>query len=136
MTLKKQFTTSQMNYSTHLMNKSHSDQAEDFRRAFQIPSSPDRITMQKHLIDEEYAEFDWAIARRDPPSEQLKELADLVYTCYQFAANMDWDLDEAIRRVHISNMSKLDEYGNPIFRSDGKVLKSDFYQPPNLIDLV
>jgi predicted HAD superfamily Cof-like phosphohydrolase len=66
----------------------------------------------------------------------LKELADLVYVCYQYAANMGWDLDEAMYRVHESNMSKLDEYGNPILREDGKVLKGPNYQPPNLEDLV
>jgi len=66
----------------------------------------------------------------------LKELADLVYVCYQYAANMKWDLDEAMHRVHESNMSKLDEEGNPIYRDDGKVLKGPNYKPPNLEDLV
>ena len=66
----------------------------------------------------------------------LKELADLVYVCYQYAANMKWDLDAAMLRVHESNMSKLDEEGNPIYREDGKVLKGPNYKPPNLEDLV
>ena len=66
----------------------------------------------------------------------LKELADLVYVCYQYAANLGWDLDEALDRVHKSNMSKLDDNGNPIYREDGKVLKSKNYQPANLTDLV
>ena len=66
----------------------------------------------------------------------LKELADLVYVCYQYAVNMQWDLDEALFRVHQSNMSKLDEYGKPIYREDGKVLKGPNYKPPNLEDLV
>ena len=66
----------------------------------------------------------------------LKELADLVYVCYQYAANMGWDLDEAMHRVHESNMSKLDEEGKPILREDGKVLKGPNYKPPNLEDLV
>ena len=66
----------------------------------------------------------------------LKELADLVYVCYQYAENMGWDLDEAMHRVHESNMSKLDEEGNPIYREDGKVLKGPNYKPPNLEDLV
>ena len=70
------------------------------------------------------------------PQECLKELADLVYVCYQYAANMGWDLDEALHRVHESNMSKLDEYGKPILREDGKVLKGPKYAPPNLEDLV
>ena len=66
----------------------------------------------------------------------LKELADLVYVCYQYAANLGWDLDEAMHRVHESNMSKLDESGKPIYRDDGKVLKGPNYAPPNLEDLV
>ena len=69
-------------------------------------------------------------------SEALKELADLVYVCYQYAENMGWFLDEALDRVHKSNMSKLGEDGKPIYRKDGKVLKGPAYKPPNLEDLV
>lgn len=43
---------------------------------------------------------------------------------------------EAFRRVHLSNMSKLDNDGKPIKREDGKVLKSDNYRAANLEDLV
>lgn len=43
--------------------------------------------------------------------------------------------DEAFRRVHISNMSKLGDDGKPIYREDGKVLKGPNYQPPVLEDL-
>ena len=66
----------------------------------------------------------------------MKELADLVYVCYQYAANMQGDLDEAMYRVHESNMSKLDEYCKPVLREDCKVLKGPHYKPPNLEDLV
>ena len=70
------------------------------------------------------------------PEAALKELADLIYVCYQYAANMGWDLDEALHRVHESNMSKLDKDGKPIRREDGKILKGPNYRPPNLIDLI
>ena len=67
----------------------------------------------------------------------LKELADLVYVCYGYADRFGWDLDEAFRRVHLSNMSKLDPVtGKPIFREDGKILKGPAYKEPNLGDLV
>ena len=66
----------------------------------------------------------------------LKELADLVYVCYQYAENIGWSLDEALDRVHKSNMSKLDEDGKPIYREDGKVLKGPNYKPPSLTDLI
>ena len=49
---------------------------------------------------------------------------------------MDWDLEQALRRVHRSNMSKLGDDGKPIYREDGKVLKGPNYQPPDLSDLV
>ena len=68
-------------------------------------------------------------------SEALKELADLIYVCYQYAENMGWFLDEALDRVHISNMSKLGDDGKPIYRDDGKVLKGPDYKPPDLSDL-
>jgi len=66
----------------------------------------------------------------------LKELADLVYVAYQYAENLGWDLDEALNRVHQSNMSKLGEDGNPIRREDGKILKGPNYKEPILTDLV
>ena len=93
------------------------------------------------LITEEFKEFlqaDGMLFRHgsNVQVECLKELADLVYICYQYAANMKWDLDEAMYRVHESNMSKLDEDGKPIYREDGKVLKGPNYKPPNLEDLV
>ncbi len=76
--------------------------------------------------------------RKNPefPAHCLKELADLVYVCYQYAVNMGWDLDEAMYRIHDSNMSKLDKDGKPIYREDGKVLKGPNYAPPSLEDLV
>ena len=95
----------------------------------------DQRGVQKSLIDEEWSEFHEAYHMKDE-CDQLKELADLVYVCYQFAASQEWDLDEAMRRVHESNMSKLDEYGKPIYRGDGKVLKGPNYKEPYLQDLI
>ena len=118
-------------------------QAKEFRSTYRIGNSIAREarSRQKELIVEEFKEFleaDGMMFRTgpEPKANCLKELADLVYVCYQYAANQGWDLDEALDRVHKSNMSKLDEDGNPIFRKDGKVLKGPNYAPPNLEDLV
>ena len=92
-------------------------------------------TMQLDLIAEEYSELCYAIGN-EGYEEELKELADLVYVCFQYAENMEWDLEEALDRIHKSNMSKLGLDGKPIRRSDGKVMKGPNYQPPNLSDLV
>ncbi len=120
-----------MSCSTH---QTLMDQAEEFRLAYNASTSGPQRMMQKSLIDEEWSEFHEAFYFEEE-SAQLKELADLVYVCFQFAASQDWDLDEAMRRVHRSNMSKLGEDGKPIYREDGKILKGPNYQPPNLKDL-
>ena len=120
-----------------------SEQAKEFRKNFRVnnDTSPASRTGQKNLIVEEFKEFleaDQQLLRgfKRNAEDCLKELADLVYVCYQYAENMSWNLDEALHRVHQSNMTKLDEDGQPIYRNDGKVLKGPNYQPPNLIDLV
>ena len=110
------------------------DQAEEFRSAYNLTTNGNQRPTQKALIDEEWSEFHEAFYFEDE-CDQLKELADLVYVCYQMAASQEWDLDEAMRRVHKSNMSKLGEDGKPIYRADGKVLKGPNYEPPNLKDL-
>ena len=111
-------------------------QAKEFRDAYPIMTIGTQLrALQKSLIDEEWSEFHEAFHLKDE-HEQLKELCDLVYVCYQFAVNEGWDLDEAMDRIHKSNMSKLDENGQPIYREDGKVLKGPNYKPPNLTDLV
>jgi len=104
-------------------------------------TTPASRTLQRRLIVEEFKEFldaenQLIMGLTINSADCLKELADLVYVCYQYAANLGWDLDEALDRVHQSNLSKLDDNGNPIYREDGKVLKGPNYQPPTLNDLV
>ena len=119
-----------------------SEQAKEFRSKYNLKNSATKQTrsVQHELIVEEFKEFLQAegmlfMHGKNRQEEALKELADLVYVCYQYAENMGWFLDEALNRVHESNMSKLDEDGKPIYRDDGKVLKGPNYKPPNLEDL-
>ena len=119
-----------------------SDQAKEFRSKYKLKNSHDRLTrdVQTKLIVEEFKEFLEAegflfMHGKKHQEHALKELADLVYVCYQYAENMGWFLDEALHRVHQSNLSKLGEDGEPIYREDGKVLKGPNYAPPNLEDL-
>ena len=119
-----------------------SQQAKEFRSKYGLKNSGDRPTraVQHKLIVEEFKEFVEGegmlfMHGRTHQEHALKELADLVYVCYQYAENMGWFLDEALNRVHISNMSKLDKDGKPIYREDGKVLKGPDYKPPDLSDL-
>lgn len=124
-----------MNLSTQFTSQSLLDQAEEFRQAYNLTTSGDQKPIQKSLIDEEWSEFHEAYHHKDD-AEELNELADLVYVSYQYAASQDWDLDEAMRRVHRANMSKLGEDGKPIYRGDGKVLKGPNFKKAEFNDLV
>jgi len=41
-------------------------------------------------------------------------------------------IEEVFEEIQRSNMSKLDENGEPIYREDGKVLKSELYFKPDI----
>ena len=116
---------------------SHYDNALYFREVMGQPThncNPETLDMQLTLISEEFEELTDAHFQ-GTESENLKELADLAYVCYQYAATRGWDLDEALDRVHRSNLSKLVD-GKPLKREDGKVLKGPNYLKPYLGDLV
>ena len=93
------------------------------------------LLLRKNLIREEVKELMEAISEGQP-EHILKELVDVVVVCAGMADTYGWDFDEAFSRVHESNMSKLDDEGQPVYREDGKVLKSDNYKEPNLSDLL
>ena len=121
------------------------EEAIEFRTLMGQPMgvlNKEQIDLQLRLIVEEFKEV---LEAADSVSKMLtckrsregllKEVADLVFVGYQFAAAAGWDLDEALVRVHKSNLSKLVD-GKPLRRDDGKILKGPNYKPPNLIDLV
>lgn len=129
------------------------EQAIEFRKAFDQEMLQGMVRygfikeklfdMQARLIAEEANEFLEACAelKKDPHKTQhhvevLKEASDIVFVIYQFCAAYGLDIDTAMQRVFESNMSKLDDDGNPQYRSDGKVLKGPNYKKPELYDLV
>ena len=120
-------------------------QALAFRRAMSQPIAtlaPKSLTLQAHLISEEYHEFlDAHVEVMNYPDHEeskeecLKEVCDLVFVCFQYCAAAGWELDEAMTRVYESNMSKLVD-GKPFKNELGKVTKGPNYKPPYLKDLV
>ena len=72
-----------------------SEQAKEFRTKYGIKNSADRLdrARQHRLIVEEFKEFLQSegmlfMHGRNHQEDALKELADLVYVCYQYAENM------------------------------------------------
>ena len=84
-------------------------------------------------------DWDWAITEYvgdiAAGNKSKDTLAKLMYCIYGYADYMSWDIREAYIRVHRSNMTKLTADGKVLRREDGKVLKSELYQPPILTDL-
>ena len=120
-----------------MMNATPLDMVKEFSLSMDQPLGKEWSRMSEletlrfNLIAEEYEE----VMSGKTEENVLKELADLVYVTYGYAATFGWNLDEAVRRVHESNMSKLVE-GKPLKRADGKVLKGPYYKPPTMEDLV
>ena len=124
----------------HVCKPSPMDMVDEFHRAFALPvrtSSIDDMKQMKFrlsLIQEEYMETVRAMHAGDNV-QMLDGLADMLYVIYGCAIELGWDLDEALRRVHASNMTKLWEDG-PHTTRDGKAIKPDTFEPPVLGDLV
>lgn len=108
--------------------------------AMVMGQKPDPVLASK-LIVEEYAEWyevlGCAPLNKEGDVAELKELADLIYVTYGYASVMNWDLDEAVRRVHDNNIGRcIQPDGSIKRREDGKILKNPDYPKVNLKDLV
>lgn len=97
------------------------------------PEFPDLDTqaLRYDLIKEELDELYEAMAKKDIV-EVADALSDLLYVVYGAGHAFGIDLDACFEEVQQSNMSKLGEDGNPIYREDGKVLKGPNFFEPNL----
>ena len=125
-----------------MKNKTNYEKVKEFNKAMGLPMnepwmdedghSPKLEGLKFSLIEEEFLEFTDSTGKEN----MLKEMADLLYVIYGYAATYNLDIDTAFNRVHKSNMSKLDADGKPILREDGKILKGPNYKEPDLSDLV
>lgn len=82
------------------------------------------------LVREEINEL-WEAFRCGTAKEQLKESCDVIYVLIGHWQQQGVDIEQALREVHRSNMSKLGEDGKPIKREDGKIMKGPNYRPPD-----
>lgn len=111
----------------------------EFNNAFDIPKldapglgTDELIELRIKLLVEEVQEYAEA-ARTGDMVEILDALADIGYILAGTIINhgMQHIYDDSFNEVHRSNMAKLVD-GKVIRREDGKVLKPQDWQPPNL----
>lgn len=91
--------------------------------------------LRKNLLDEEYNEYLKA-EETNNYIEVCDALGDMLYIIYGTALSYGIPIDEVFEEIHKSNMSKLDENGNPIYREDGKILKGKNYFRPNIAKII
>ena len=87
------------------------------------------------LIKEELEELTEAMNNKDL-LEVADALTDILYVTYGAGHAFGIDLDKCFDEVQNSNMSKLDENGNPIYNESGKVMKGPNYFKPDLSKFV
>ena len=88
-----------------------------------------------NLIKEELEELTEAMNNKDL-LEVADALTDILYVTYGAGHAFGIDLDKCFEEVQNSNMSKLDENGNPIYNDSGKVMKGPNYFKPDLSKFV
>jgi predicted HAD superfamily Cof-like phosphohydrolase len=89
------------------------------------------------LMKEENDEYLEA-ARRGDLVEVADALGDMLYIlCGTIISHgLQEKIAEVFVEIQRSNMSKLDENGQPIYREDGKVLKSERYFRPDIASVL
>jgi predicted HAD superfamily Cof-like phosphohydrolase len=116
------------------------DKVHEFHTAFGVnveeePNIPNikRCELRQNIIQEEVDELK-AAWKSGNIVEVADALADIHYvvmgTVLEFGLQDKYS--EIFSEVHRSNMSKLDENGKPLYREDGKVIKSNLYTKPDI----
>tara|TARA_R100000908_G_C3722419_1_gene124678 strand:+ start:303 stop:686 length:384 start_codon:yes stop_codon:yes gene_type:complete len=124
--------------------KKYTDAVSEFHKKFKVEQneSPTLISeedwiLRHKLMKEENQEYIDACATND-----LVEVADalgdqLYILCGTILKHgMQHKIEEIFDEIQKSNLSKLDEQGNPIFRGDGKILKGVNYFEPNIKNIL
>ena len=94
--------------------------------------STDKINeLRINLIKEELDELIEAINKKDL-IEVADALTDILYVTYGAGHAFGINLDKCFQEVQNSNMSKLDNNGEPIYNEKGKVMKGPNYFKPDL----
>jgi len=91
------------------------------------------IDLRFRLMAEENEEYLEA-AKAGDLVEVADALGDMMYIlCGTILSHgMQHVIEEVFEEIQASNMSKLGEDGNPIYRADGKVMKGPGYFKPNI----
>lgn len=96
-----------------------------------------KLKLRFDLMAEENEEYLEA-AKNNDLVEVADALGDMLYIlCGTILEHgMQYKIEEVFNEIQRSNMSKLGDDGNPIYREDGKVLKGPNYFKPNIAKII
>jgi predicted HAD superfamily Cof-like phosphohydrolase len=101
----------------------------------QVPTQ-ENSKLYASLITEEYKEFLTAIENNDR-IEQLDACMDMIWVILGYCAMNNFNVQGAWNEVAATNLNKIDpNTGKVIKNANGKVMKPDGWQPPNLKNYV
>jgi predicted HAD superfamily Cof-like phosphohydrolase len=105
----------------------------DFQESPKTDIGDRTIELRHRLMAEENDEYLEA-AKNNDLVQVADALGDKLYIlCGTIIAHgMQHKIVEVFEEIHRSNMSKLDENGKPIYREDGKIMKSNRYFVPDI----
>lgn len=98
-----------------------------------VDVKPELVDLRYKLMAEENDEYLEA-AKEGNLVEVADALGDMLYILCgtMITHGMQGKIEEVYSEIQRSNMSKLDKDGKPIYREDGKVMKSNLYFKPNI----
>jgi predicted HAD superfamily Cof-like phosphohydrolase len=124
------------------MSSSPADLVREFHLAFGLDArrtpievAPDLAAHRGELLAEEAAEVA-EVSVSGPLDRLAHELADVVYVAYGTALVHGVDLDAVIAEIHRANMTKIGPNGEIARRADGKVLKGEHYEAPDVSEVL
>jgi predicted HAD superfamily Cof-like phosphohydrolase len=89
------------------------------------------VAQVRRLLTEEVGELLAAFEERNI-LKIADGLGDVAYVIYGAALQFGIDLERVLDVVHASNMSKLNADGTGRVAEDGKVMRGDAYEPPDI----
>jgi len=118
---------------------------EEFHNSFGISNEYSPVSeisekdflLRYNLMKEENEEYLQA-AKEGDLTEIADALGDMLYIlCGSILKHgLQNKMESVFKEIQRSNMSKLDVNGKPIYREDGKILKSDLYFKPNIENIL
>lgn len=121
--------------------KNQIKKVEEFHKTYKLGISDSPIAklennsheLRYELMKEENEEYLEA-TKTNNLIEVADALGDMLYILCgtMIEHGMQDVMEEIFDEIHRSNMSKLDENGNPIYREDGKVIKGPNYFKPEI----